>query len=99
MKYDITTTKTCKLEEMKKKEQHGERRRIECNKRGHDNCRGGRGRSGMVSFEMWHVINKDSPTGGEEREERVVELRNVAGYKRGINDLRGWKGKRKIVNF
>ncbi len=35
----------------------------------------------MVSFETWYVINEDSPTGGEEREERVVELRNMAGHK------------------
>jgi len=30
---------------------------------------------------MWQVTNEDSPTGGEEREEQVVELRNVAGHK------------------
>ncbi len=27
---------------------------------------GGRGRSKLVSFEMWHVTNKNSLTGGEE---------------------------------
>src|SRR5260370_40943017 len=28
--------------------------------------RGGRGRSGLVSFKMWHDTNEDSLTGGEE---------------------------------
>src|SRR5229473_175021 len=35
-------------------------------KRGLTNWRGGRGRSGLVSFETWQVTNKDSLTGGEE---------------------------------
>src|SRR5258708_39371596 len=68
-------------------------------KRGLTNWRGGRGRSGLVSFETWHVINEDSPTGGEEREERVFELRNVAGHKRGLNDWRGGRGGRGVGSF
>jgi len=28
--------------------------------------RGGKGRSGLVSFETWHVTNQDSLPGGEE---------------------------------
>src|SRR5216684_3874939 len=35
-------------------------------KRGLTNWRGGRGRSELVSFEMWQVTNEDSLTGGEE---------------------------------
>src|SRR5216684_2249714 len=35
-------------------------------KRGHTNWRGGRGRSGLVSFKAWHITNKDSLTGEEE---------------------------------
>jgi len=34
-------------------------------KRGLTNWKGGRGRSGLVSLETWHVT-KDSQTGGEE---------------------------------
>jgi hypothetical protein len=35
-------------------------------KRGLTSWRGGRGRSRLVSFEMWHVTNKDSLAGVEE---------------------------------
>ncbi len=66
--------RTHQLEGRKREEQVGELRNIARHKRGLTRWRGGRGRSGLVSFEMWHVINKDSPTGGEEREEWVVEL-------------------------
>src|SRR5258707_13918478 len=68
-------------------------------KRGLTNWRGGRGRSGLVSFEMWHVINEDSPTGGEEREERVFELRNVAGHKRRLTYWGGGRGERRVGSF
>src|SRR5260221_11337724 len=47
-------------------EQVGELRNVARHKQGLTNWRGGRGRSGLVSFEMWHVTNEDSPTGGEE---------------------------------
>src|SRR5258707_749889 len=42
---------------------------------------GGRGRSGLVSLETWHVTNEDSQTGGEEEEDQVSELGNVACHK------------------
>ncbi len=35
-------------------------------KQGLTNWRGGRGRSRLVSFEIWHITNEDSLTGGEE---------------------------------
>src|SRR5258708_5523141 len=35
-------------------------------KRGLTRWRGGRGRSGLVSFKAWHVTNEDSLAGGEE---------------------------------
>jgi len=35
-------------------------------KQGLTDWKGGRERSGLVSFEAWHIINEDSPTGGEE---------------------------------
>src|SRR5229473_3502769 len=50
-------------------------------KRGLTIWRGGRGRSGLVSLEAWHVTNEDSQTGGEEEEDQVSELGNVACHK------------------
>ncbi len=35
-------------------------------KRGLTRWRGERGRSGLVSLEMWHITNEDSLPGGEE---------------------------------
>src|SRR5216684_2415710 len=85
---------------------------------------GRRGRSRLLSFEMWQVTNEDSPTGGEKvgvgglwalkrgtskmrthqlggrkREERVGELRNVAGHKRGLTNWRGGRGRSELVSF
>src|SRR5258708_37569688 len=62
----MSTTKTCNLQERKKEEQVGKLRNVARHKRGLTNWRGGRGRSGLVSFKTWHVTNEDSPTGGEE---------------------------------
>ncbi len=35
-------------------------------KQGLTDWKRGRERSGLVSFKAWHIINEDSPTGGEE---------------------------------
>src|SRR5260370_36002092 len=68
----------------------GGRKREECvgelgngagHKQGLTLWRGGRGRSGLVSLETWHVKNEDSQTGGEEEEDQVSELGNVAHHK------------------
>ncbi len=61
-------------------------------KRGLTIWRGGRGRSGLVSLETWHVTNKDSQTGGEEEEDQVSELGNVARHKWGLTFC--WRGGR-----
>src|SRR5258708_26650695 len=50
----------------KGEERVGELRSMACHKRGLSRWRGGRGRSGLVSFETRHDTNEDSPTGGEE---------------------------------
>ena len=55
------------LEGRKREEQVGKLGDVAQHKQGLTNWRGGRGRSGLVSLEMWHVTNKDSPTGGEEQ--------------------------------
>src|SRR5260370_41976488 len=54
------------MEGRKREERVGELRNVAGHKRGLTNWRGGRGRSGLVSFETWQVTNEDSLTGGEE---------------------------------
>src|SRR5258708_29058943 len=44
----------------------GELGNVARHKRGLTSWRGGRGRSGSVSLEAWHVTNEDSRPGGEE---------------------------------
>src|SRR5258708_33950222 len=48
-----------------REERVGELGNMARQKRGLTSWRGGRGRNGLVSLEMWHVTNKDSPAGGE----------------------------------
>src|SRR5258707_932882 len=54
------------MEGRKREERVGELRNMAHHKRGLTNWRGGRGRSGLVSLEKWHVTNEDSLPGGEE---------------------------------
>jgi len=58
------------LEGRKREERVGEFGNAAHHKRGLTCWRGGRGRSGMVNLEMWHVINEDinedSLAGGDE---------------------------------
>src|SRR5260221_9435653 len=55
------------LEGRKREERLGELRIVARHKRALTAWRGGRGRSGLVSFESWHVTNEHSlPGGGEE---------------------------------
>src|SRR5258708_29229846 len=58
--------RTHQLEGRKREEWLGELRNMAHHKRGLTDWKGGRGRSGLVSFEAWRIINEDSPTGGEE---------------------------------
>src|SRR5260370_16782481 len=58
--------RTHQLEGRKREEWLGELRNMAHHKQGLTDWKGGRERSGLVSFEAWHIINKDSPTGGEE---------------------------------
>src|SRR5258707_8474244 len=59
-------TRTHQLEGRKREKQVGELRNVAGHKRGLTSWREGRWKSKLVSFEMWHVINEDSLTGGEE---------------------------------
>src|SRR5260370_22827590 len=53
------------MEGRKREEQVGELQNVARHKRGLTNWRGGRGKSGLVSFEMWHITNENSLPGGE----------------------------------
>src|SRR5258708_20673572 len=57
--------------------------------------RGGRGRSGLASSEMWHVANK-GPSWGRKREEWVSELGNVARCKTRTHLLEGRKREERV---
>src|SRR5229473_11687 len=58
--------RTHELEGRKREEQVGELGNVARHKRALTSWRGGRGRSGLVSFETWHVTNEHSLAGGEE---------------------------------
>ena len=75
----MSQTMTHLLEGRKREEWVGELGDVAQYKRGLTNWRGERGRSSLVSFEMQHDTNEDSPTGGEE--EQVGELRSMARHK------------------
>src|SRR5229473_1721075 len=57
--------RTHQLEGRKREEQVGELQNVAGHKRGLTNWRGGRGKSGLVSFKTWHVANEDSLARGE----------------------------------
>src|SRR5216684_500535 len=81
-----------------REERAGELGNVARHKRGLTSWRGGRGRSGLVSLETWHVTNEDSPTGGGKRKERVGEIGNVARHKRGLTTWRGGRGRSGLVS-
>src|SRR5713226_7034052 len=62
----MSQTSTHSLEGRKREERVGELRNAARHKRALTHWRGGRGRSGLVSFETWHVTNEHSLAGGEE---------------------------------
>src|SRR5260221_279989 len=57
--------------------------------------RGGRGRSGLASLEMWHVAKK-GPSWGREGEGGVSELGKVAGWKIGSNCWEGGEEEEQV---
>src|SRR5229473_2428441 len=61
--------RTHRLEGRKREERVGELRNMAGHKQGLTNWRGGKGKSGLVSFKMWHITNKDSLPGGEKEGE------------------------------
>src|SRR5258708_6724357 len=57
--------RTHRMEGRKREEREGGDRREGRHKRGITQTRGGRGKSGLVSFKTWHITNEDSLAGGE----------------------------------
>src|SRR5712692_5518403 len=95
----MSQTSTHELEGRKREEWVGKVRNVARHKRALTCWRGGRGRSGLVSFEAWHVTNEHSLAGGEEEGEGVCKVRNVARHKRALNRWRGGRGRSGLVSF
>src|SRR5260370_28123704 len=91
--------RTHRLEGRKREEQVGELRNVAGHKRGLTNWRGGRGRSGLVSFETWQVTNEDSPTGGEERGELGCRLSKVGRPQWRLNQQEGGRRKERVADI
>src|SRR5258708_39412181 len=51
------------------------------------------------SFVTWHVTNEDSQTGGEEEEDQVSELGNMACHKRGLTFWRGGRERSRVMSL
>src|SRR5260370_482957 len=66
LKLRKTQTSTHTLEGRKREERVGELRNVARHRRALTSWRGGRGRSGLVSFGTWHVTDEHSLPGGEE---------------------------------
>jgi hypothetical protein len=62
----MSQMRTDQLEGRKREERVREPGYVARHKRGLTSCRGGRGRSGLVSLETWYVTHEDSLPGGEE---------------------------------
>src|SRR5713226_5355466 len=71
------------LEGRKREERVGELGNMACHKQRLTSWRGGRGRSGLVSLETWHIKNKDSHAGGEEEGGA-----GLGAWKRGTSQMR-----------
>src|SRR5216684_2288942 len=65
-------------------------------KRGLTNWRGGRGRSGLVSFEAWHVTNEDSLTGGEEEGGALLSASKRGRTQTRTHQLEGRKREERV---
>src|SRR5229473_2722798 len=84
----MSQTRTHHLEG-RKRERVGELGNVACHKRGLTSWWRGRGKSGLVSSETWHVTNGDSlPRGEEGGGAGVGELGSVAHHKRGLTNWR-----------
>src|SRR5712692_6961929 len=84
--------RTHQLEGRKREERVGELRNVACHKRGLTNWRGGRGKSGLVSFKTWHITNEDSLPGGEKVGEAGWGAQKC-GTLQAMAHLRGGRGR------
>src|SRR5258708_38706092 len=87
------------LEGKMREERVGEVGNVARHKRGLTSWRGGRGRSGLVSLETWHITTRTHFLEGRKREERVGEPTNVARHKRGLTSWRGGRRGRRVVTL
>src|SRR5258708_7144197 len=87
--------RTYYLEGRKREEQVGELQNVARHKRGLTNWRGGRGKSGLGSFETWHVTNKDSLPGGE-KEGGAGWRAQKDGTMKARTHLRGGRGRSEL---
>src|SRR5258708_18436585 len=87
------------LEGKMREERVGEVGNVARHKRGLTSWRGGRGRSGLVSLETWHVTTRTHFLEGRKWEERVGELGNMAHHKRGLTYWRGGSGRSVLVSL
>src|SRR5258707_13679689 len=79
--------RTHSLEGRKREERLGELRNVARHKRALTGWRRGRGRSGLVSFETWHVTNEHSLPGGETEQDTVGEAAKRGTRQRSNNFL------------
>src|SRR5258708_21665333 len=88
--------RTHSLEGKKWEERVGELRNAARHKRALTNWRGGRGRSGLVSFESWHVTNEHSLPGGEEEGGAAWRASNRGTSQTSTHYLEGRKREKRL---
>src|SRR5260370_37762855 len=86
---------TRRVEGRKREERVGELRNLARHKRALTDWRGGRGRSGLVSLETWHITNEHSPSGGEEEGGAAWGGWETGTSQTGTHHLEGRKRERK----
>src|SRR5258708_35538611 len=92
----MSQTSTHQLEGRKREERVGELRNLARHKRALTRWRGGRGRSGLLSFETWHVTNEHSPTGGEEEGGAGCRDRKRGTSQTGTDKMKGRRREERV---
>src|SRR5712692_1735985 len=95
----MSQTRAHLLEGKKREERVGELRYVARHKRGLTSWRGGRGRSGLGSFDTGKLQTRTHRLEGKKREVRVGEPPNVARHKRGLPGWREGRGRSGLVSF
>src|SRR5258708_31810566 len=82
-------TRTHQLEGRKREERVGELRNVACHKQGLTNWRGGRGKGGFVSFEMWKDLKRTRLNAGHQIVEYAGFLFKIKKNQTRRDHLRG----------